>query len=122
MSRYEDFLPMTNSLQLIANASSADAPASARTIPAGDARLLDAYSAAVVSAVERVGPSAEFAGAKARDIVIGLADAVVADIDDLQRLRTRERIDRATNITALRDGVQVQLAIIPAEDSILRGR
>ena len=63
---------------------------------------------------------AEFAGVRARDIIIGFAESVVGSIDDLQRLLTRERIDRATSITVLRDGMQVQLAIIPAEDSVLR--
>jgi S1-C subfamily serine protease len=60
---------------------------------------------------------AQYAGMRARDIVIGFAGSVVASIDDLQRLLTRERIDRATSITVLRDGAQVQLAIIPSEDS-----
>ena len=63
---------------------------------------------------------AEFAGVRARDIIIGFAESVVGSIDDLQRLLTRERIDRAASITVLRDGTQVQLAIIPAEDSVLR--
>jgi S1-C subfamily serine protease len=63
---------------------------------------------------------AEFAGMRARDIIIGFADSVVTSIDDLQRLLTRERIDRATSITVLREGAQVQLAIIPSEDGSRR--
>jgi S1-C subfamily serine protease len=63
---------------------------------------------------------AEYAGVRRRDIIIGFAGSVVASIDDLQRLLTSERIDRATSITVLREGVQVQLAIIPSEDGARR--
>lgn len=68
------------------------------------------------------GSPAAFAGVRARDIVIGFANAVVGGIDDLQRLLARDRIDRATSITVLREGAHVQLAIIPADDSLLRIR
>ena len=63
---------------------------------------------------------AEYAGVRRRDLIIGFAGSVVASIDDLQRLLTTERIDRATSITVLREGVQVQLAIIPSEDGSRR--
>ena len=63
---------------------------------------------------------AEYARVRVRDIVIGFAGSVVGSIDDLQRLLTREHIDRATSITVLREGAQIQLAIIPADDSALR--
>ncbi|MEP6620964.1 MAG: trypsin-like peptidase domain-containing protein [bacterium] len=65
---------------------------------------------------------AEYARVRVRDIIIGLGESVVGSIDDLQRLLTRERIDRATSITVLRDGEQVQLAIIPIDDSTPRAR
>ena len=68
------------------------------------------------------GSPAAHAGVRARDIIIGFADAVVGGIDDLQRLLSRDRIDRATSITVLREGTHVQLAIIPADDSLLRNR
>jgi S1-C subfamily serine protease len=58
---------------------------------------------------------ADRAGLRPRDIIIGFAGSVVGDIDDLQRLLPRERIDLPTNITVLRDGVQLQRAIVPAE-------
>jgi S1-C subfamily serine protease len=58
---------------------------------------------------------ADSAGLRPRDIIIGFADSVVGDIDDLQRLLTRERIDRATSITVLRDGVQLNRPIVPTE-------
>ncbi|MEP6730053.1 MAG: trypsin-like peptidase domain-containing protein [bacterium] len=77
---------------------------------------LVAAGAVLVTEVAPRSP-AQFAGVKARDIIIGFGDSVVASIDDLQRLLTRDRIDRATSITVLREGVQVQLAIIPSDDS-----
>jgi S1-C subfamily serine protease len=76
---------------------------------------LAAAGAVLVTGVVPRSP-AEFAGMRARDIIIGFADTVVTSIDDLQRLLTRERIDRASSITVLREGVQVQLAIIPSAD------
>ena len=63
---------------------------------------------------------AEYARVRPRDIIIGFAGSAVGSIDDLQRLLTREHIDRATSITVLRDGAQIQLAIIPADDSVVR--
>jgi S1-C subfamily serine protease len=82
---------------------------------------LVASGAVLVTSITPRSP-AEYAGLRARDIVIGFADSVVGGIDDLQRLLNRDRIDRATSITVLREGVQIQLAIIPAEDSTLRTR
>ena len=63
---------------------------------------------------------AEYARVRARDIIIGFAGSVVGSIDDLQRLLNRDRIDRATSITVLREGEQVQLAIIPIDDTAPR--
>ena len=77
--------------------------------------------AVLVTEVSAGSPAAH-AGVRRRDIVIGFSDAVVGGIDDLQRLLSHERIDRATSITVLRDGAHVQLAIIPADDSLLRSR
>ena len=77
------------------------------------------HHAVLVTEVTTGSPAAH-AGVRARDIVIGFADAVVGGIDDLQRLLSRDRIDRATSITVLREGTHVQLAIIPADDSLHR--
>jgi S1-C subfamily serine protease len=63
---------------------------------------------------------AQYAGVRARDIIIGFAGSAVGSIDDLQRLLTREYIDRATSITVLREGAQIQLAVIPSDDAALR--
>jgi S1-C subfamily serine protease len=66
------------------------------------------------------GSPADDAGLRARDIIVGFADNVVSRIDDLQRLLTRERIDRATTITVLRDGAQVTRWIMPRDDDRAR--
>ena len=54
------------------------------------------------------------------NIIVGFADSVVTRIDDLQRLLTRERIDKATTITVLRDGVQTTRWIMPRDDDRAR--
>ena len=66
------------------------------------------------------GSPADDAGLRARDIIVGFADALVTRIDDLQRLLTRERIDRATTITVLRDGAQITRWIMPTDDARAR--
>jgi S1-C subfamily serine protease len=80
---------------------------------------LSAPGAVLVTEVAPRSP-AEVAGLKARDIIVGFGDAVVGGIDDLQRLLTREVIDRAARITVIRDGTQMARWIIPAEDSARR--
>jgi S1-C subfamily serine protease len=77
---------------------------------------LAAAGAVLVTEIAPRSP-AEGAGLRPRDIIVELAGEVVGGIDDLQRLLTRERIDRAQKITVLRNGVQVMLPIIPAESS-----
>jgi len=76
---------------------------------------LTAPGAVLVTEVAPRSPAAD-AGLRPRDIVIGLGGAVVGGVDDLQRLLTRDRIDRAASITLLRDGVQLMLPIIPTEN------
>jgi S1-C subfamily serine protease len=63
------------------------------------------------------GSPADDAGLRPRDIIVGFADSLVTRIDDLQRLLTRERIDRATTITVLRDGAQITRWIMPTDDT-----
>jgi S1-C subfamily serine protease len=77
---------------------------------------LSAPGAVLVTEVAPHSPAAA-AELKPRDIVVGFGESVVGGIDDLQRLLTRESIDRAVRITVLREGVQVTRWIIPAEDS-----
>jgi S1-C subfamily serine protease len=76
--------------------------------------------AAVLITEVTPGSPADDAGLRARDIIVGFADAVVNRIDDLQRLLTRERIDRATTITVLRDGAQMTRWIMPTDDDRAR--
>jgi S1-C subfamily serine protease len=76
---------------------------------------LTAAGAVLLTEIVARGP-ADRAGMRARDIIIGLADSAVTGIDDLQRLLTRESIGRATNVTLLRDGVQLVLSITPSEN------
>ena len=81
---------------------------------------LVAAGAVLVTDVVSRSPAEYALAVRRRDLIIGFAGSVVASIDDLQRLLTTERIDRATSITVLREGVQVQLAIIPTEDGSRR--
>jgi S1-C subfamily serine protease len=75
---------------------------------------LSAAGAVLITEVSPRSP-AERAGLRPRDIIIGFGESVVGGIDDLQRLLTRDHIDRAANISVLRDGVQLKLFIVPAE-------
>jgi S1-C subfamily serine protease len=77
---------------------------------------LSAEGAVLITEIAPRSP-AEVADLRPRDIVIGLDDSVVGGIDDLQRLLTRERIDRAARITVLRDGARMARWIIPTEDA-----
>jgi S1-C subfamily serine protease len=76
---------------------------------------LSAAGAVLVTEIAPKSP-AEAAELKPRDIIVGFADSVVSGIDDLQRLLTRESIDRAAKIVVLRDGAQLARWIIPGED------
>jgi S1-C subfamily serine protease len=58
---------------------------------------------------------AQRAGLKPRDLIIGFHGAVVASIDDLQRLLTHERIEQPTVVVVLREGMQTELTLVPAE-------
>jgi len=80
---------------------------------------LSAPGAVLITEVAPESP-ADVAGLKARDIIVGFADAPITRIDDLQRLLTRERIDKATTITVIRDGTQLTRWIMPADDDRAR--
>jgi S1-C subfamily serine protease len=76
---------------------------------------LSAPGAVLITEVAPDSP-ADVAGLKARDIIVGFADAPITRIDDLQRLLTRERIDKATTITVIREGTQLTRWIMPTDD------
>ena len=77
---------------------------------------LAAPGAVLVTEVAPNSP-AEAAELKPRDIIVGFGESVVGGIDDLQRLLTRDSIDRAARLTVLRDGGQLTRWIVPVDDS-----
>ena len=76
-------------------------------------RLSGMGAVLVTESVPR-GP-ADRAGIRAGDIIIAIDASVVAGVDSLQRLLTRETIGRPTQLTLLRDGLQLDLTITPTE-------
>ncbi len=77
---------------------------------------LGAASAVLVTDVIANGPG-HAAGIRARDIIVSIGDSLVKGIDDMQRVLTRDSIDRPTRVTFLREGVQMSLTLTPAERS-----
>jgi S1-C subfamily serine protease len=77
---------------------------------------LTAAGAVLVTEIAPRSP-AEAAELKPRDIIVAFNESVVGGIDDLQRLLTRESIDRAARITVLREGAKLARWIIPTEDA-----
>ena len=77
---------------------------------------LSAASAVLVTDVIADGPAYR-AGIRARDIILSVGDSVVTGIDDMQRVFTRDCIDRTTRVTLLREGVQLSLTLTPTERS-----
>jgi S1-C subfamily serine protease len=77
---------------------------------------LSAPGAVLVTEVAPRSP-AEAAELKPRDIIVGFGESVVGGIDDLQRLLTRDSIDRAARLTVLREGAQLTRWIIPVDDT-----
>ena len=76
---------------------------------------LSAGSAVLIMEVTRGAP-ADRAGFRPRDIIISLGGSIVTGVDDLQRLLTRDCIGRSTPVTMLREGKQIELTILPAEN------
>jgi S1-C subfamily serine protease len=77
---------------------------------------LSAPGAVLVTEIAPRSPAAA-AELKPRDIIVGFGESVVSGIDDLQRLLTKESIDKATRLTVLRDGAPLTRWIIPIDDS-----
>lgn len=75
---------------------------------------LSAPSAVLVTETIARGP-ADRAGIRGRDIILSLGGSVVTGVDDLQRLLIRDLIGRATTVTLLREGVELELSITPSE-------
>jgi S1-C subfamily serine protease len=66
------------------------------------------------------GSPAQRAELRVADIILKLGDSVIAGVDDLQRVLTREAIGHPTRVTFLRDGTQLERTIIPSENSTSR--
>jgi len=75
---------------------------------------LSAASAVLVTDVVPKGPAHQ-GGLKPRDIILSVNDVVVTGIDDMQRVLTRESIDRPTRMLILRDGEVQPLWVSPIE-------
>jgi S1-C subfamily serine protease len=67
----------------------------------------------VVQVVE--GSAAARAGLRPEDLILDLDGTPVADADDLQRLMTAEAIGRPLTVSLLRQGRQLELAVVPDE-------
>jgi S1-C subfamily serine protease len=76
-------------------------------------RLTGAGAVLVTESVPN-GP-ADRAGIRAGDIILALGSSVVAGVDSLQRFLTSETIGQPTEVTLLRDGLQLMLTVTPTE-------
>ena len=77
---------------------------------------LTARSAVLITETDANGPAAR-AGLRSGDIIVALAGSVVTRVDDLQRILSGDRIGVTAPVVLLRDGVQIELTITPAETS-----
>jgi S1-C subfamily serine protease len=67
----------------------------------------------VVEVVE--GSPAAAAGLRPEDLIVAVDGTPVAGVDDLQRLMTAERIGARVPATVVRDGVRLELELVPVE-------
>ncbi len=75
---------------------------------------LGAESGVRVASIEKDSPAAR-AGLREADVVVGFNDAVVAGIDDLQRLLTEEHVGARSRLAILRGTERLELEIEPRE-------
>ncbi len=71
-------------------------------------------SGVLVASIEERSPAAA-AGFSEGDVVVRFDGQLIGGIDDVHRLLTEERIDRAIPVAVLRDGRQVELTVTPRE-------
>jgi S1-C subfamily serine protease len=76
-------------------------------------RLGRRHGIEVIEVVE--GSPAARAGLRAEDLLVELDGVVLNDMDDLQRVMTDERIDRALAATVVRRGELLRLTVTPGE-------
>jgi S1-C subfamily serine protease len=77
-------------------------------------RHLSAAGAVLVTEVAPRSP-AERAGLRQRDIIVAFGGADVQSVDELQRLLSHEVVNRKSEITVLRSGVQSTRSVTPTE-------
>ncbi len=78
------------------------------------AAALTQESAVMVANVEAESP-ADLAGLRAGDIILSVDGTAVTGADDLIRILAGDKIARAVEIVALRNGAQVVLSLVPGE-------
>ena len=76
-------------------------------------RLGRRHGIEVIEVVE--GSPAARAGVRAEDLLVELDGVVLADMDDLQRVMTDERIDRPLAATVIRGGEMRRMTVTPGE-------
>ena len=76
-------------------------------------RLGRRHGIEVIEVVE--GSPAARAGLRAEDLLVELDGTVLADMDDLQRVMTDERIGRTLEATVVRDGELRRVTVVPDE-------
>jgi S1-C subfamily serine protease len=75
---------------------------------------LAVQSGVLVTQVEQGSP-AERAGLKPRDVIVGLAGAAVAGVDDLHRVLTADLIGHETDVAILRGADQRTVRVTPID-------
>lgn len=82
---------------------------------------LPVESGILVVSFEDISP-ARSAGLLKGDIIVGLENHPIANIDDLHKLLTEERIGRTTSLSLIRRTEKLNFDVIPEESSNRRGR
>src|SRR5579885_1906968 len=82
---------------------------------------LDQESGVLVQSTGADGPAAR-AGVIAGDVIVAADGVTIADIDDLHRLMTEERVGRSIPLVVLRQGQRLELGVTPAELQPTPGR
>ena len=85
-----------------------------RPLPPREARRLGRASGVEVVQVAEGSP-AERAGLRPEDLIVELDGAPVGDVADIQRLMVVEKIGSAVSLRVLREGRELELALVPAE-------
>jgi S1-C subfamily serine protease len=75
---------------------------------------LSASEGVLVAGVERDGP-AHRAGLAQGDVIVGLEDRPIANIDDLHKLLTENLIDKAVTLTVVRNYNKMRVKVVPEE-------